>query len=191
MISFLLLVFLFGAAIQEGQPPASQARMVGLHDLPKDIALPFRDNGFTVVAVTFVNQGAQTVTIDTQKIRVLGPKNKPLVAASSSEVTPKMVKSGARGPNLHAGGTGGVYRPGYGRPIQPGVVVGGGNGTGVIDLARVEQLKATIEKYQLKTTDVRAGEKVEGYLYLKTDEDPDKLKGTRILLTDDVTLTVE
>jgi len=191
MIPFLFLVLLSGSAVQETQPAVSQARFVGLHDLPKDLALPFRENGFTVVAVAFVNNGAETVTIDTAKIRILDPKNKPLVAASTSEVTPKMVKSGARGPNLHAGGNGGVYRPGYSRPIQPGVAIGGGNGTGVIDLGRVEQLKATIEKYQLKTTDVPAGEKVEGYLYLKTDKDPEDLKGTRILLTDEVTLAVE
>jgi hypothetical protein len=193
MISILFLTLLFGAGLQESPPAVSQARILGLHDLPKDMALRFRDNGFTVVAVTFVNSGTQTVTVDTAKIRILDPKNKPLVAASSSEVTPKMVKSGARVPSVSAGTDAPpIYRPGYGygRRMEPGITTGGSGG-GVVDIGRVERLKATIEKYQLKSSDVPAGEKLEGYLYLKTDKDPDKLTGTRILLTDDVTLTVE
>jgi hypothetical protein len=195
MMPFLFLVFLLGAAVQEGQPSVTQARILGLHDLPQDIALPFRDNGFTVVAITFINNGAQPVTIDAAKVRVLDPKNKPLVAATSSEVTPKMVKSGARVPNAPAPTARppfyGPGYPGYGRPLDPGVSVGGGSGGGTLDIGRVERLKATIEKYQLKSTDVLPGEKTEGFLYLKTDQDPDKLKGTRILLNDEITLTVE
>jgi len=194
MIQFLLVAFLSGLAVQESPPVVSQARFVVRNELPNDLNLPFRENGFTVVAVALENKGAQPVKIDTAQIRILDPKNKPLVAASSSEVTPKMVKSGARVPNLSAGspaGTGGVYVPGYGgRPIQPGVTIGSSGG-GVVDIGRVERLKAAIEKYQLKSTDVLTGEKVEGYLYLKTDKDPEKLKGTRILLTEEITLTLE
>ncbi len=195
MTPFLLVVLLFGAVAQENQPIQSQARFVDRRDLPDDLNLPFRENGFTVVAITLLNKDAQTVKIDTAKIRVLDPKNKPLVAASSSEVTPKMVKSGARVPNVSGGsGTPPVYVPGYGgygrRPTNSGVTIGGG-GAGVVDIGRVERLKAAIEKYQLKSTDVLTGEKAEGYLYLKTDKDPEELKGTRIMLTEEITLTVE
>ncbi len=191
MTQILLVALVLGFAVQESPPVESQARFIDRRELPNDLNLPFRENGFTVVAIAFVNQGTQAVKIDVAKVRVLDPKNKPLVAAPTSEVTPKMVKSGARAPDLHAGGTGGVYRPGYSRPINPGVTIGGGGGAGVIDLGRVERLKAAIEKYQLKSTDVLTGEKVEGYLYLKTDKDPEELKGTRILLTEEITLTVK
>lgn len=191
MTQFLLVALLFGFQVPERPPVEGQARFVDRRELPNDLNLPFRENGFTVVAISLINKTAGTLKIDAAKVRVLDPNNKALVAASTSEVTPKMVKSGARAPDLHAGGTGGVYRPGYSRPINPGVALGGGGGTGVIDLGRVERLKAAIEKYQLKSTDVLTGEKVEGYLYLKTDKDPEKLKGTRILLTEEISLTVE
>lgn len=196
MTQFLLVAFLIGLTVQEspqqeGAAAESRAQFVNRRDLPNDLNLPFRENGFTVVSVTFVNKGTETVKIDTDKIRVVDPKNKPVAAATSSEVTPKMVKSGARLPNLSAGGARPpVYFPGSGRPVDPGVTVGGSGG-GVVDIGRVERLKAAIEKYQLKSTDVLTGEKVEGYLYLKTNKDPEKLKGTRVLLTEEITLTVE
>ncbi|RPJ59394.1 MAG: hypothetical protein EHM23_14205 [Acidobacteria bacterium] len=191
MTRFLLVALALGLAVQEAPPVENHARFINRRDLPYDLNLPFRENGFTVVAITFANMGAETVKIDTAKIRVQDPKNKPLATASSSEITPKMVKSGARVPNLSAGtGRPGVYFPGSGRPVSPGVTVGASGG-GVVDIGRVERLKAAIEKYQLKSTDVLTGEKVEGYLYLKTDKDPEKLKGTRILLTEEITLAVE
>jgi len=192
MTQILLVALALGLAVQEAPPVENQARFINRRDLPNDLNLPFRENGFTVVAITFANKDAEPVKIDTAKIRVLDPKDKPLAAASSSEITPKMVKSGARVPNLSAGSgePGGVYFPGSGRPRTSGVTIGASGG-GVVDIGRVERLKAAIEKYQLKSTDVLTGEKVEGYLYLKTDKDPEKLKGTRILLTEEITLAVE
>jgi hypothetical protein len=197
MIHFLLVAFLGGFQVPEAPPVESQARFIDRRELPSDLNLPFRENGFTVVAVSLTNKGAKPVKIDTAQIRVLDPKEKPVATASSSEVTPKMVKSGARVPDGSAPSTGPrppIYSPGspgYGRPIESGVSIGGGRGVGAIDLGRVERLKAAIEKYQLKSTDVLTGEKVEGFLYLKTDKDPEKLKGTRIQLTPEITLTVE
>ncbi len=191
MIQILFMALVFGLAVEESPSVDGQAKFVVRRDLPDDLNLPFHENGFTVVSIALANQGPQPVKIDTSKIRVLDPKNKPLAAASSSEITPKMMKSGARVPNLSVGPSNpNVYLPGYGRPIATGATIGQSGG-GVLDVGRVERLKAAIEKYQLKSTDMLTGEKAEGYLYLKTDKDPEKLKGTRILLTEQITLTVQ
>ncbi|HXK60440.1 MAG TPA: hypothetical protein PLP42_11165 [Acidobacteriota bacterium] len=195
MNPILLLPLLLAFSFQDKPTaPVNQAKVLDRRDLPPDLNLPFQENGFTVVALTVVNGGSEPLEIDTTKIRVRTAKNKEVKVATSSEVVPKMVKSGARVPNLSVGAPPVYYpgygRPGYGRPIEPGVTIGSSGG-GVVDIGRVERLKAVIEKYELKNTHVRPGEHLEAYLYLKTDKPAQELKGTRIALTTEVSLTVE
>ncbi|RPI24001.1 MAG: hypothetical protein EHM61_18330, partial [Acidobacteria bacterium] len=76
MIPAVLLVMFLSLGFQESPAPRNQAHLVERRELPQDLNLPFRENGFTVATVTIVNEGSQPLDVDTAKIRVLNPKNK-------------------------------------------------------------------------------------------------------------------
>jgi hypothetical protein len=192
MHNLFLVLFLATWPAFQDQPATAedhQARLLSRRDLPPDLNLPFEETGFAVLRITVRNRQEQELTIDPAQIRILDPKGKVVPQAEPTEVVPKLVKAGGFRPQVNAE-VGGYRGPSFGRPYT-GVGASTGGGVGVVDIAHVERIKSAVTTHQLKPTSLAPGEQMEGFLYLKTNKKPDELNGSRVLLTPQLTLTLE
>jgi hypothetical protein len=148
-------------------------------DLPNDFPFQVLDVGFAVIKLTIANETSAPFALDPDDITVMNPKKKKIKRALPTDITPKLMK-------YHRGGQRGIHGEAYsGPPLPPGApvpTISPGREAGSVSINVAQNLRATLEQYQIKAIAVPSGGTVEGFFYLKSKKSGAKLSNSTVKL---------
>ncbi|MGH9340667.1 MAG: hypothetical protein ACRD1R_14000 [Acidobacteriota bacterium] len=161
-------------------------------DLPAEFTFPVLDLDFAVLRIQVTNEGQEAWLLDPEQIEVQDPKGRSMEKAASTEITPKIMKSGAyrRGNRDVHGQVGtGPYIPGVYVPRRPGeIYIPGGPKT--VAAGEAQEIRETLEAHQLQKATLEPGQTVEALLYFKSGKPAHELSGSTIVLSDGIKVKV-
>ena len=168
-------------------------------DLPRGFPFQVFQEGFAILGISVRNDSSADFHLDPEVMEARNHKKKPIKRARSTDITPKIMKYHRAG---QMGTPGGIYSEGtspgqdpryggqdprYGRGANRtrGRTVdigGGGSQPGVVNAGEAQKVKALLEEYEIQPLTLPAGERVEGFFYLKSKKSGRKLSGQLLLL---------
>ena len=182
-----LLLACVAAAPAADDFPAVVGELLARGDLPDDFYFPFLQLDFAVLRVTVTNNSEQNWSLQPEKLTLKDPKGKSLKRVRPTDITPRIIQSKAfrHSQARVAGQVGYPYPPTYGEngqvpPYRTNPVQTIPSGPRVLSVDTAKQIRATLEKHEVKEVMVAPGETFEGLVYYRSKKSASKLSGSTL-----------
>jgi hypothetical protein len=164
-----------------GSPVDLRTASFSRADLPDDFPFQALYENFAVIQVTISNNSKETWSFEPDDLQVFAPGGKKLKRALPTQITPKLIKyykgnqAGIHG-EIYAGG-----RPPYNQRQQTPTIEPSSRPRSY-SISIPERIREILEYYELKPAEIEPGQRVEGFLYLKSKKHGTKLSGGKAAL---------
>lgn len=181
MVPLLMIVSVLLVALQ--QPIQVEARSVMRSELPEPIPPQVFHEGFALVQVLITNHRDQPWSFDPEELVLRNPKGKKLNQAVGTDIAPRLVD---------------YFRGG--RPLYGAEAYGGGRiprqtrldsrplpsqaGSSKVAATIGQELRDLFDSYRLQPSTLEAGESVQGFLYVKSEQSGTRLRGGQVEFPD-------
>lgn len=175
LLLFLLSIFVSGDSVQ------LDIRSMERSDLPQEFPFQILHEGFAVLQVEISNSGSEPLEFDAGRLRIYRQDGKELKRATSTDLTPTVIK-------YYRGNTRGIAGEGHIGPRIPGrrlnnrtPPVAPNSSATTVSIKFVEQVKEYFEAQEISGGALLPGETRTGHLYVKSDKHGKKLRGKVVL----------